>query len=108
MIALILGCTPPEVEQHRCLGPVVELVKWRNAQNPEVASGRLSAAELDTLGEARLADTVVSLRAQEGCEGYWRFGLWSTPDTPGAVLRDRALRQALDLPPVAYPAPVQR
>lgn len=107
MIAFLLGCAPPEVEQHRCLGPVVELVKWRNGQNQELAAGRATAEQVSIASEARLSETVSSLREQAWCDGYWRFGLWSTPDTPSAVLRDRALRQALELPSIAYPPPVK-
>lgn len=102
MILALLGCEPPEVEQHRCLGPVVELVKWRNAQNAELAAGRSTREQVASLSEERLSATVLSLRAQSGCEEAWRFGLWSNPDTPSAVLRDRALRLALGLPPVTY------
>ncbi|MBM4393458.1 MAG: hypothetical protein FJ090_20230 [Deltaproteobacteria bacterium] len=101
---MLLGCDPPEVAQHRCLGPVVELVKWRNAQNAELLSGRTSPEALSRAEDERVEATEATLRTRERCEEFWRFGLWTTPDTPGAILRDRALRRALDLPPTDYPS----
>ncbi len=82
---------------------MVELVKWRNAENPALAAGRTTPAALALAEDGKVSETVALLRSRENCQEFWRFGLWTTPDTPGAILRDRALRQALDLPPGEYP-----
>ncbi|GDX79586.1 hypothetical protein LBMAG42_13970 [Deltaproteobacteria bacterium] len=105
ILLLLLGCEPEEVRQERCLGPVIELTKWRNGKAAEWLAGRdpLEPGQLRRDEKAKVDDAVERLRAAgSGCRSAWEMGVWTVPDTPPARLRDEALRRVLDLPAVDY------
>ncbi len=105
ILLFLLGCEPEEVRQERCLGPVIALVKWRNAKASEWLAGRdpLEPVQLRRDEKAKVDEAVEALRAAgSGCRGAWEMGVWTVPDTPPSRLRDEALRQALGLPSVVY------
>lgn len=105
ILVFLLGCEAEEVRQERCLGPVIELVKWRNGKLSEWLAGRdpLEPGQLRRDEKAKVAAAVLRLRAAGGgCRGAWEMGVWTVPDTPPARLRDEALRQVLGLPGVNY------
>ena len=105
ILLFFLGCEAEEVRQERCLGPVIELVKWRNGKLSEWLAGRdpLEPSQLRRDEKAHVDEAVARLRAAGGgCRGAWEMGVWTVPDTPPSRLRDEALRQVLGLPAVEY------
>lgn len=99
MLLWLFACRDEPVEEHRCFGPLVELVRWRDGEE-----ARPTVADVAT-EEARRIDATVQDLAPETkrCEAAWRMGLWSTPDNPGLRVRDQALRRLLGLPATTYP-----
>jgi hypothetical protein len=94
------------VREWRCVGPLVELVRWRDERDAErllrgvkIAPGELAAQE-----RAQVEATVAALRERRAsCELTWSVLMHQTPDNPGLRLREEALLRVLELPPRDYP-----
>ena len=98
ILRFFLGCDAEAVRQERCLGPVIELVKWRNGKLSEWLAGRdpLEPSQLRRDEKAHVDEAVARLRAAGGgCRGAWEMGVWTVPDTPPSRLRDEALRRRI-------------
>jgi hypothetical protein len=82
-----------EAEEWACVGPLVELVKWRD----EVEARRIFGdvpADLATQEETRLRDAVAALRDKRGqCEMTWSILSMQEADNPGLQLRARAIEE---------------
>lgn len=99
MLVWLLACRDEPVEEWRCFGPLVELVKWRDGEELRPVAADVAAEEA-----SRIQATVEALAPERRrCEAAWRMGLWSTPDNPGLRVRDQALRRLLGLPEGSYP-----
>jgi hypothetical protein len=99
------GCEPAEVGEWACVGPLVDLVRWRDDR--EVARGggeALTPAGLAAEERAHLESTVATLAGKRrSCEMTWSLLLYQPPDNPGLRLREETVLRLLDLPPHDYP-----
>lgn len=105
-LAALFACRD-EVDEWRCIGPLVELVSWRDEQEHRRAARAWTGTAADMHAEeaSRVAAAVEALSARRSaCQSTWRMSTWTTPDNPGSRLREEAVRRLLDLPPRAYPA----
>lgn len=88
------------------MGPLVDLVRWRDERETARILGRetLSAADLATQEREHVTTAVAKLRPERGnCEMTWAMEMHQPPSNPGLRLREEALLQLLDLPPRDYP-----
>lgn len=105
--ALIGACEPSEVSEWKCVGPLVELVKWRDGEETaRVYGGKVVTPEgLWREEQARIDAAVEALRGRRGaCEMTWSVLMHQPPDNPGLRLREEAILRMLELPPRDYPA----
>jgi len=101
------GCKSAEQQEWECIGPVVELVRWRD----ELETARLLRGEVVTPADmaarervhVEAAVTTLAPR-RTACELTWSVLMHQTPDNPGLRLREEALLRVLDLPARDYPA----
>jgi hypothetical protein len=82
-----------EADEWTCVGPLVELVKWRDgveaARFGGAAPGDLAAQE-----EAKLREAVAALRGKRAeCEMTWSILSMQEADNPGLLLRARAIEE---------------
>lgn len=100
------ACVEPAIEDERCFGALIELLRWRKEEEARRREGK--GLDPEALRRAELeqeAAAVARLRPHaSSCERAWQMGLWSTPDEPALRVRDEALRTLLGLPGVDYPA----
>lgn len=104
---LLAGCESPAAREWKCVGPVVELVKWRDQrENARVLGGEVIApAALLAEEREHVATAVETLRPRrDACEMTWSVLMHQEPDNPALRLREEALLRVLDLPPRDYPA----
>ncbi len=112
--ALVLGlaglatasCEPSEVKEWKCVGPLVELVRWRDER--EVArtlrGEPIAPEELARQERERATAAVEALRPRRGaCEMTWSVLMHQAPDNPGLRLREEVMLEVLGLPPRDYP-----
>lgn len=100
LLLVAMGCRD-EADDWACIGPLVELVRWRD----ELEARRLYGGE--TMTEAQVAAeearhleaAVAALRPKRRqCELTWNLQTMQEADNPGLVLRERAIRAALEVP----------
>ena len=62
MLFFLLSCADPEVEEWKCVGPLVDLVRWRDEQESQRTWGgkAIAPAELARLERERVAAIVAS------------------------------------------------
>lgn len=104
-LLLLLGCEDREVQEWRCVAPLVELVRWRDTVEAEYRHGGRTTppAELAALERGRVEATAATLRAlRPRCDLTWNVLLFDPPDNPGLRLREEALLLALGQPPKDY------
>jgi hypothetical protein len=105
---LALGCESGEEREARCIGPLVDLMRWRDAVEADrILRGKVNPAL--AAEEARRVDEVVAKLTplRRSCELTWSLQLYPEADNPGLQVRNRALHVLLRLPepsPVAPPA----
>lgn len=107
MLALVLGCADPAVREWRCVGPLVELVRWRDQEETRATfgTGAIDPAAL-AREERRRVEAVVARLAPERnrCGTTWGVTLFQPPDNPGLRLREEAVLLLLGQAPKDYPA----
>jgi hypothetical protein len=104
LLAALLACRD-EVDEWRCIGPLVELVTWRDELEHRRAARTWTGtpAELHAEEVGRVAAAVATMEPRRGaCQSTWRMSTWTTPDNPGLRVREEAIRQVLGIPPRAY------
>lgn len=108
--ALAVGlsaCEPSEVSEWKCVGPLVELVRWRDEQEVARTLRGVDFAPEELLRQERerVATAVAALKERRrACELTWSLLMHQPPDNPGLRLREEALLQLLALPARDYPA----
>lgn len=107
ILAALAGCEDREAREWRCIGPLVELVRWRDEEESRAryGTGALSPAAL-AAEERRRVEAVVAQLAPERarCATTWRVTLFQPPDNPGLRLREEAVLRLLGKLPQDYPA----
>jgi hypothetical protein len=104
--ALLGGCEPSEVREWKCVGPLVELVRWRDGEErARLFGGKIVTPEaLGREEQERVDAAVEALRDRRGaCEMTWSVLMHQPPDNPGLRLREEAILRMLELPPRDYP-----
>lgn len=93
MIWLLLGCDTDR-EEWECVGPLVELVKWRDGVEMErVYEGKVFP-DLAAREDAKLKETVAALKERRRqCEMTWSILSMQEADNPGLQLRARAIEE---------------
>lgn len=88
------------------MGPLVELVRWRDERETARILGKESWTPAALAAEERthVASTVTTLSGvRSGCELTWAMEMHQPPTNPGLRLREEALLQVLGLPARDYP-----
>lgn len=100
------GCKSPEQQDWECIGPVIELVRWRD----ELETARILRGEpvapLDMAKRERAhmeAAVATLLPRRTACELTWSVLMHQVPDNPGLRLREETLLRVLGLPARDYP-----
>jgi hypothetical protein len=105
-LALVLGCHD-EAREWGCIGPLVELVKWRDQRESARVLGGEAIAPAAMAAEER-AHVDAAVAALDGkratCEMTWGVLMYEPIDNPALRLRDETLVRLLGLPPRDYPA----
>jgi hypothetical protein len=104
LLLLLLGCRD-EADEWRCVGPLVDLVRWRDTtENQRIYGGRpITPAALQAEERAHLEVAVEALRPRIGrCRLAWSVLLFQPPENPGLRLREEAMLVLLGEPPKYY------
>ncbi|MES2639236.1 MAG: hypothetical protein V4850_07120 [Myxococcota bacterium] len=104
---LAAGCSSDEKDEWECIGPVVEVMKWRDEREAaRLLRGEVvTPAELARLERERVEAAVLALTPRRAaCELTWSVMMHVPADNPGLRLREEALLRVLELPPRDYPA----
>ena len=100
------GCRSAEQQEAECIGPIVELVRWRDQlESARTLAGEVVApAEMARRERERVEAAVVTLRPhRRACELTWSVAMHQEADNPGLRLREEALLRVLELPERDYP-----
>lgn len=100
LLALLLACRD-EADEWACVGPLVDLVRWRDQVETERVYGGKTIPEAELAAEEarRVAEAVAKLRPlKDRCELTWSLQLFQEADNPGLRVRERAIRE-LTAPP---------
>lgn len=103
----LAACVDREVEEWRCVGPLVEIVRWRDEREAaRVLRGEaIVPADLAREERARVDTAVEALRPRRrACELTWSLLMNQPADNPGLRLREEVILTVLELPPRDYPA----
>lgn len=99
LLAFALGCDPgveSEVENWKCVGPLVDLVRWRDGVDAEVLFRGASFPDLAAREQEHVDAAVATLRSRRlECEMTWSMLLLEEPDNPALLLRERAVQRIL-------------
>lgn len=105
-VALGVGCWNEAVDEWQCIGPIVEVVKWRDErESARLYRGEvLAPADLARQERERVEAAVAALTPRRRlCELTWNVMMHQPADNPGLRLREEALLRVLELPPRDYP-----
>lgn len=94
-LLVLPGCPRDEVDDWRCIGPLVELMKWRDELEAErVYGGRvMTEAEVAAEEQRHVDEAVAKLRPYTAqCELTWSLQGFQEADNPGLHVKARALR----------------
>lgn len=100
------GCWNEAVDEWQCIGPIVEVVKWRDQREAARNFGgeSMSPAELARQEREHVEAAVVALTPKRRlCELTWSVMMHQPADNPGLRLREETLLRVLELPPRDYP-----
>jgi hypothetical protein len=103
---LAAGCWNHEKDEWECIGPVVEVMRWRDEREAArlLRGDAVTPAELARLERERVEAAVVALTPRRAaCELTWSVMMHVPADNPGLRLREEALLRVLELPPRDYP-----
>lgn len=106
LVALGSGCWNESVDEWQCIGPIVEVVKWRDQRESARTLGGevISPAELARQEREHVEAAVAALLPRRGlCELTWSVMMHQPADNPGLRLREETLLRVLELPPRDYP-----
>lgn len=106
LLLLLAGCSSDEQDEWECIGPAVEVMKWRDEREiartlrgEAIAPAQLARDEREHVDEAVAALTP----RRAACELTWSVMMHAPADNPGLRLREEALLRVLELPPRDYP-----
>jgi hypothetical protein len=105
ILLLLLGCESAEVRERHCVGPLVELVRWRDEREharlykgEDIVPARLAEEE-----RAKVEATAAALAPHRtACEMTWSVLMHQPPDNPALRLREEAILRVLGLPARTY------
>jgi hypothetical protein len=96
LLLFAMACRDPEVEEWQCVGPLVDLVTWRDGIQADLSLGRKAPPDLAAQEQAHIDAAVAALRDRKGsCEMAWSMLLFQKADNPSLVLRERAVHTLL-------------
>lgn len=106
IVAPASGCWNKEKDEWECIGPAVEVMKWRDQrETARILKGdTITPAELAREELAKVEAAVAELEPRRGaCELTWSVMMHVPVDNPGLRLREETLLRVLDVPPRDYP-----
>ncbi|MDP2313744.1 MAG: hypothetical protein Q8P41_12625 [Pseudomonadota bacterium] len=106
LVAGLGGCWNEAKDEWACIGPIVEVVKWRDEREAARLYGGkpITAAALAQEERDRVLAAVEALAPRRrACELTWSVLMHQPPDNPGLRLREEVLLRVLELPPRDYP-----
>lgn len=106
LAAVTTGCWNESKDEWECIGPVVEVMKWRDErETARTLRGEvITPTELARQELERVEAAVAALTPRRGaCELTWSVMMHVPADNPGLRLREEALLRVLGLPPRDYP-----
>ena len=92
----LLGCNT-DAQEWRCIGPLIELVKWRDGVESDRIFANKVVPDLEAQEKARVDAAVAALTPYRGeCEMTWSLLLFQEADNPALVLRERAVHTLME------------